>query len=255
MSTRYCMYRVCIMSYRKHTTQRKYHALETSLGYVFTNSDLLVMALTHSSCQKVVGSSVIFGRLEFLGDSVCNMAVTEYIYAQYATLNEGDLSKMRSILISGKTLARLARKLFIGTYLRIGKGQELTRGRDNDSILADTMEAVIGAMFLDSSFSIIQKFLRRELLVDIDTLLSDEKMQNYKSRLLERSQRTDGSKPEYVLERAAGPAHERRRVFTVAVRVNNVVIGRGIGHNRKEAEQAAAHKALQEHFDEYIKEV
>lgn len=208
--------------------------VEENLGYQFKNSDLLTKALTHSSYanEALVESNE---RLEFLGDAVLGCAVAKYLFERYSNAAEGELSKLRSAIVSRRNFARLAKQLEIDKEMLLGKGEEITGGRERESNLSGAFEAVIGALYLEGgyrkTFSIISKLLK-------GCVKKKEIFRDYKTRLQELAQKEHGKIPRYNVVLEEGPPHDK--LFHVEVKVGSNVIGKGRGKNKKEAEQAAA---------------
>jgi ribonuclease III len=218
--------------------------LQQSIGIRFSNPDLLRQALTHKSYAhensgKGGGSN---GRMEFLGDSVLGLAVNEFLYQQFPLAEEGELTKMKSLLVSKAVLARRARAMRLGRFLFLAGAEVETGGRERTSIVADSLEALIGAVYLDRGLDAAKKFLYENLLCDAGKIIRDSKHTNYKSILQEYVQGEYRIHPDYRVLSEQGPEHEK--LFTVEVIVNRKVWGRGTGKNKKEAEQAAARQAM-----------
>jgi ribonuclease-3 len=216
--------------------------LQDAIGYVFRQPDLLVAALSHSSLEDRT-SSLTNERLEFLGDAVLNIVVSRYLFEHFPEQDEGGLSKMRSILVSKKSLSRAAQKIGLGRYLRLGKGQERMQGRINASILCNALQSLFGALVLDSNLEVCAALVKQLILADSHATIRDKRFQNYKSALLEHTQRTVAAKPVYELVKTKGPEHEK--IFVVNVKLKNKILGTGTGPNKKEAEQEAARDALE----------
>ena len=218
--------------------------LEQTIGYRFQDPELLGRALTHRSW--IAGKEMAYWqtneRLEFLGDSVLNMLTTEYLFSTFQELPEGELSKQKSAIVSGKALSESAREWDLGSFLRIGKGEIKAGGREKESILADAFEAVIGAVYLDGGLEPCRKLLQRTHFPKAEAIVGGANFVNYKSLLLERLQATLQTTPEYRLREESGPEHEK--MFSIEVRVNGVVHGVGEGASKKKAEQEAACAAL-----------
>ena len=215
---------------------------EEILGYKFKNPKLLNNALTHSSYANEVHSS--YGsneRLEFLGDSVLSIIVTEYLYNNYKNLPEGELTKLRASLVCEKTLSAFSRQIKIGEYLYLGKGESHNRGNERDSILADAFEAVLSAIYIDGGMEAAKKHVYRFILPELTNRDVDH-LKDYKTLLQEVIQRNPEEKLSYVLTDESGPDHDKR--FTVQVHLNSNVIGEGSGKSKKQAEQEAAMHAL-----------
>jgi ribonuclease-3 len=182
-------------------------------------------------------------RLEFLGDAVLDLVVTDHLFASRPDEDEGKLSKIKSLVVSAKVLAEVARERGVGAHISLSRSEERGGGRDRESILADAFEAVIGAIYLDAGYGSAHRFLHRALIPAFGRFLSDQDFANYKSALLEYSQGKGWGAPQYEVEKTEGPEHHKR--YQVVVRVHGEVWGRGKGHSKKEAEQSAARKALQ----------
>ena len=216
--------------------------LEENLRYEFKNKKLLINALTHSSYANEARDGVSSNeRLEFLGDSVLSIVVSEYIYKEFNNLPEGELTKLRASLVCEKSLCQFSRELELGKYLRLGKGEDKGGGRERDSILADAFEAVLAAMYLDGGFNVaknhVMRFIKNEL-----KHTDDEVFKDYKTALQEIIQKNPEESVNYILTKETGPDHDK--VFEVEVRLNSNTIGKGIGKNKKQAEQSAAKEAL-----------
>lgn len=212
------------------------------LGYVFTKPSLLVEALTHRSwCAEHEGASSN-ERLEFLGDAVLALVVTDHIYAAYPEMAEGQLAPLRAEVVSAEALADLAVELRLGEALLLGRGEEASGGREKPSILSDAMEAVIGAVYLDATWEVLYSHLRGWLADCIAMAAQDPGTRDFKTRLQEHCARHGKQTPEYRLT-AMGPDHARQ--FLAVVHVGGKERGRGEGGSKKQAEQAAAASAWQ----------
>ena len=217
--------------------------LEEEIGYRFNDRKLIMQALSHSSYaneKKRPGGSN--ERLEFLGDSVLSIVVSEYLYTHLTSVAEGDLTKMRASLVCEKSLHIFAQQINLGDYLLLGKGEENTGGRERPSILADAFEAVIAAVYLDGGMEAAKKHILRFMPKDIETRKTPV-FRDFKTVLQEVVQMNPEEKVEYVLIGAEGPDHNKR--FVVEVCLNDQVIGRGKGRSKKDAEQLAAKEALE----------
>ena len=217
--------------------------LEAKLGYEFKNKDLLNTALTHSSYanenkrQNIVNNE----RLEFLGDSVLGMTVADYLYRTREDMPEGQMTKLRAELVCEKSLASVAEKLDLGQYILLGHGEEQGGGRERHSIIADAVEAVIAAIYLDGGYDKASEFIHRFILEPMEvgeTVVSRDN----KTELQEMIQRKSGQVLTYKMTDQSGPDHNK--TFSFAVLLNGEVIGNGVGRSKKEAEQAAAGDAL-----------
>ncbi len=217
-------------------------AFEKILNYTFKNKELLETALTHSSyANEQRGGAVCNERLEFLGDSVLSIIVSDYLYNNFS-LPEGRLTKLRASLVCEKTLCRFSRSLQVGQFLKLGRGERATGGADRDSLLADAFEAILAAIYLDGGMEPAKKHVMRFVLEELRHM-EHENFKDYKTELQEVIQRNPEENLHYVLTGQSGPDHNKQ--FTVEVRLNSNVIGVGTGHSKKAAEQAAACKALE----------
>ena len=216
-------------------------ALEEKLGYRFTDRALLEKALTHSSyANENRGRGLESNeRLEFLGDSVLGMVTADYLYRTHPDLPEGDLTRTRAALVCESSLVEVAQRLDLGAYLKLGRGEEAGGGRERQSILADAVEAVFAAVYLDGGMEQIRSLIHRVLL---SRAPAAEERKDYKTTLQEIVQRRIGQQLTYHMMEESGPDHNKTFVFEV--RLNGEPIGRGGGHSKKEAEQAAARDAL-----------
>lgn len=217
-------------------------ALEKNLNYQFNNKELLLNALTHSSYANEARCGITSNeRLEFLGDSVLSVIVADYLYKNFSSLPEGELTKLRASLVCEKSLCSFSRELQIGKFLRLGKGEEKNGGKERDSILADAFEAVLAAMYLDGGMEVAKKHVMRFILDELKHT-DDEVFKDYKTALQEIIQRNPEESVSYFLTDEKGPDHDK--IFTVEVRLNSNVIGTGKGKSKKQAEQMAAKQAL-----------
>lgn len=218
-------------------------ALEERLGYKFKNINLLKNSLTHSSyANEVRGGFSSNERLEFLGDSVLSVIVSDYIYKHYPNMPEGELTKLRASLVCEKSLCTFSRELHLGEFLMLGKGEEKGGGRERDSILADAFEAVLAAMYLDGGMEVARQHVLRFVLPELNHT-DDEVFKDYKTALQEIIQRNPEEEVTYILTDESGPDHDK--LFTVEVHLNSNIIGKGSGKSKKQAEQSAAKQALQ----------
>lgn len=217
--------------------------LEEKLGYHFKNSKYLETALRHSSyANEKKNRGFSNERLEFLGDSILGLVVADYLYKNFPNLPEGDLTKKRAALVCEKACCGFSRQLDIGKYLLLSHGEQNSGGRTRPSILADAFESVTAAIYLDGGMEEARKFILSFVL----PLLQDEKpktFKDYKTVLQEIVQKNPEESLEYVLTGESGPDHDKH--FSVQVRLNNNVIGKGGGRSKKEAEQQAAREALE----------
>ncbi|MFC1901684.1 ribonuclease III [Chloroflexota bacterium] len=222
------------------------NALQEMLGVGFHNLSLLEMAVVHSSYINENPGSVSGHneRLEFLGDAVLGFVVAEKLYRDFPDLSEGEMTRLRSALVCRDTLARVARTISLGEFLYMGKGEEISGGRDKTANLAGAMEAVIAAVFLDRGAALAGDFVLRLLDTEITGVSRQDAGVDYKSRLQELVQSRQQLTPDYRLVEAVGPEHDKN--FTVEVMVDGTVMGRGNGKSKKLAEIEAARLALQQ---------
>lgn len=217
-------------------------SLEEKLQYSFKNKKLLLNALTHSSYANETRDGISSNeRLEFLGDSVLSIVVSEYIYKQFSNLPEGELTKLRASLVCEKSLCSFSKEMNLGEYLRLGKGEDKGGGRERPSILADAFEAVLAAIYLDGGFEKAKNHVIRFITGELKHT-DDEVFKDYKTALQEIIQRNPEESVTYILTGETGPDHDK--VFEVEVRLNSNTIGVGKGKSKKQAEQFAAKEAL-----------
>ncbi|MDH5662750.1 MAG: ribonuclease III [Elusimicrobiota bacterium] len=212
--------------------------LEEKLKVNFRNKKLLRQALTHKSYAHMAGTKEDNERLEFLGDSVLNLVISEHLYHRYPAYDEGKLTKLKSSLVNRKSLLHWAKKLSLGDYLLISEEEETAGGRQRASLLSNGLEALIGAIYQDQDWDKTKKFI----LGQISRLRGIRKV-DYKSRLQELIQKRYRILPEYKVKTESGPAH--KKFFEIEVKVKSKIFGRGTGWSKKTAEQEAAKKALQ----------
>lgn len=213
---------------------------QEKIGYSFQDERLLRQALTHSSYanEKHMKKLSDNERLEFLGDAVLEIVSSDFLYANYPDLPEGDLTRLRASIVCEPTLAMCTEVLGLGDYLLLGKGEDQTGGRKRKSILSDALEAVIGAIYLDGGFANAKEFVQKYILTDIEhkKLFYDSKT------ILQEVVQGEHETLSYVLVEENGPDHDKS--FSVNVCVGDRVIGSGVGHTKKAAEQEAAYRAL-----------
>jgi len=224
--------------------EASYAALEAKLGYCFRDRSLLANSLLHRSHIHVTGQDREQSneRLEFLGDAVLGLIANEELYQSFPDRSEGDLTKMKSLLVCGARLSEVATEFDLGVHIRMSRSEAATGGRQRSSILADTTEALIGAVYLDGGLGPAREVIKRIVLRGSEAVVARRSLRNYKSRLQELIQSRYKSPPRYKVTRVAGPDHDR--VFEVSVSFNGEVLGRGEGRNKKAAEQQAARVAL-----------
>ncbi len=220
-----------------------FSAFENKIGYTFKNKELLHEALSHSSyANEHRHSRSSNERLEFLGDSVLSIVVSEHLFNHFKHLPEGELTKIRASLVCEKALYEFSHKIDLGQHILLGKGEENSGGRNRPSIIADAFEAVIAAIFLDGGMEAARKYVLGFIPEDLDRNRS-KALNDYKTVLQEVIQRNPEEKVEYVLKDQSGPDHNR--IFVVQVMLNSCVIGTGEGRSKKQAEQMAAKEALE----------
>ena len=217
-----------------------YSALMQAMGYEFKNPALLDIALTHSSYANERHAGECNERLEFLGDAVLGLIAANYLY-ETDRRDEGALSKLRSSVVCSEALASYSRKLGVGQYLKLGRGEEMGGGQNRTSMLENVFEALVAAIYLDGGFAAAEAFalpfLEKELAAR-----RQAKFKDYKTLLQEIVQQNPGESVRYVHTGESGPDHDKK--FTAEVHLNSNVIGKGSGHSKKEAEQQAAREAL-----------
>ena len=217
--------------------------LEEKLGVRFRDRSLLHLALVHGSAGTEGRSrhGENYERLEFLGDSVLNLAISDHLYRMFPSRLEGDLARLRAGLVSEGALARVARDIDLGRYVMLGRGEEKGGGRSRPGLLADALEAVLGAVYIDSGYGVAH-YCATRWFADELTQLEEPGEGDYKSQLQELVQQLERRLPRYRITGQRGPEHER--AFVATVEVNGRILGEGQGRSKKEAEQAAARRAL-----------
>lgn len=210
----------------------------------FKNKNLYELAFIHRSylneAKNVAESNE---RLEFLGDSILSFVVSDHLYKTYPDFDEGILTNLRSLVVNTKSLAKMAKKLNFGHYLKLSHGEEDSGGRENDSILANTFEAVIGALFLDQGIESVRTFLYEVLIPDIEEYVQKKVFKDPKSLLQEYVQARKQNSPMYKVLKEEGPAHAKQ--FTIGVFIGETQLGEGKGKSKQEAEERAAEQALE----------
>ncbi len=210
------------------------------------NSDLKDKAFTHRSYLNEHPEIKEHNeRLEFLGDAVLELATSEFLFKKYPSQPEGDLTAYRASLVKTTTLAETATKLGFGEQLKLSKGEELSGGRKNTSLLADTFEAVVGAIYLDQGFEVVVSFLEKHIFSQIDYILSHNLHKDFKSSLQEYVQSKGFNSPEYTVSNESGPDHNK--TFNISVAINGEEIATGTGKSKQEAQQNAAKHALEKY--------
>jgi len=223
--------------------ENKLKELETLLQHEFLDINLLQQALIHSSFGfEKLETGQNNETLEFIGDAVLDLAVSDILFHFYPGIREGDLTKMRAGLVKETTLAKMARKIQLGDFLLLGKGEDASQGRKKGSILASTFEAVAGAMYLDSGYEKTLEFISTQFKPLLSEKIAGVFAEDAKSHLQERLQEQFNLAPTYHLETQEGPDHAKK--FTVSVRFMGKILGTGSGSSKKGAEQQAAENAI-----------
>lgn len=219
-------------------------AFEERTNYRFKNPALLIQALKHRSFLNVTSEkrSQSYERLEFLGDAILNLIVTELLFSRFPHQDEGTMTKEKATLVNKKILAAKSADLRLGDLLLLSESEEKIGGRQRMSILADVLESVIGAVFLDSGFHDSRKIALNYIYSDIEEILNDNQSMNFKGTLLELTQGKNWGIPLYTVILERGPEHQKE--FTIQVQIKNIPYGNGTGPSKKEAEQLAAREAL-----------
>ncbi|MEK7591576.1 MAG: ribonuclease III [Patescibacteria group bacterium] len=215
--------------------------LEKAIGIRFRNKDLLLQALVHRSAVRESHAHGNNERLEFLGDAVLELATTEYLF-HISGKSEGELTNWRSALVQGRHLAEVAKELKLGEYLFMSRGEEASKGRSKSSTLANAIEALIGAIYLDQGFDIAKEFCEKFILRNLDDLLAKGKHRDEKSLFQEQAQEKYGITPHYDVLDESGPDHDKS--FTCAVFIGEEKVATGKGNSKQRAEQAAAKAGL-----------
>jgi len=220
------------------------HELEKRLEYRFQNISLLELALTHKSVAYEVDSEAGYNeRLEFLGDAVLEIIICTFLYKNFPEYTEGQLAKLKSVVVSQPILAICAQELALGKYIAFGTSQNTNEGRENEANLADTLEAIIASIYLDGGLKFAQRFVLKLFEDKIRQLEQDEIKYDYKTALQDYWQSTTHHQPYYSVIAETGPEHEK--IFEVEVILGDKPYGRGVGRNKKTAEQQAAKVALE----------
>jgi len=221
-------------------------ALQEALGVSFHDLSLLEQAIVHSSYLNENPGYATFSneRLEFLGDAILGFIIAEKLYQDFSGLAEGEMTKLRSVLVRRDTLARVARTIGLGDYLYLGKGEEASGGRHKSANLAGALEAMITAVFLDQGLTITRELVLKLFADELQKVIRQGTEVDYKSQLQELIQSRYQSTPDYRLIEATGPDHDKR--FTVEVVFGDTVLGRGSGKSKKVAESEAARSALEQ---------
>ena len=226
------------------TRMEQLNSLQDQIKFKFSDIKLLNKALTHRSYANENSETLKHNeRLEFLGDSVLDILVSDYLVHEYSEFAEGTLSKIRAAVVNETCLAKLAKSIKLGNYLLLGKGEDLSGGREKASILADTFEALAGAVFCDGRFDAASNIFLPLLIEEITKTAQSWSFRDFKSDLQEYTQNKLVCIPSYKVVREIGPDHAKK--FEVVVMIKNEVEGKGFGRSKKEAEQAAAKMAME----------
>lgn len=226
------------------SAKSRFQNLQDRLGYRFKDTAQLQQAFQHASYvnENVDEKLKDNERLEFLGDAVLDLAISHLLMDRFPSADEGTLSRFRAMLVDEQGLCRVASRLHLGDFVLLGKGEEQTQGRRKPSILANTMEALLGAMYLDGGYESAFQVIQRIFAVSLERIDTPEMVHDFKSRLQEFTQKMNRMMPRYRLVDENGPPHDRR--FVVEIAYNGRTIARGEGRSKKEAEQHAAREAL-----------
>lgn len=222
----------------------KLASFQKQINYSFNDGKLLITALTHTSFanENDIPHYDNNQRLEFLGDAVLDLVVSEELFKKFPTYPEGDLTKIRAMVVCESKLAEKAKMINLGEHLLLGRGEEATGGRNRTSVLADAFEALIGAIYLDGGYENVRRFIRNHLIDDALKIGKEKDFKDYKTALQELVQNDYKQQLEYKVCREEGPDHEK--VFYISVNLDGKELGRGKGRSKKEAEQMAAKEAL-----------
>ncbi len=218
--------------------------IEEKIGYTFNNKSNIGLALTHSSYanEKKNRNLQSNERIEFLGDSVLNLIVSDHLYNNYEELSEGELTKMRASIVCEQTLSDCAKKLDLGDYVLLGKGEELSGGRSRNALLCDLFESIIGVVYLDGGFEPARKFVYKSLEKAFNDARDGRLFTDYKTALQETAQKKGDTHIRYKIVNESGPDHDK--TYFSQVSINKSIKGKGAGKSKKEAEQNAAKEAL-----------
>ncbi len=219
--------------------KKKLQLFEKKSAIRFRSHALLNLAFSHRSYANESDSHIGNNEtLEFLGDSVLGFIVSEYLYTTLQDHNEGEMAKIKSFVVSEASLVKIARQIEVDKFILIGKGEEYSGGRSKKALLADCMEAILGAYYLDSGFKAAKRLVERFFVPEIEAVRENRHQQDYKTLLQEYTQKQYKSYPKYKIVRKKGPDHDR--TFWIEARLNGVSYGPGVGKNKKQAEQEAA---------------
>ncbi|MCX7957000.1 MAG: ribonuclease III [Endomicrobia bacterium] len=218
----------------------QFETIERELKIVFNDKNILKTALIHKSWAVQNKLDVNNERLEFLGDSVLSVVISEFLYKQCKNKNEGELSKLKSILVSKKQLSEWGKEINLGNYIFLSSAEEAAGGRYKDTIIAGAFEAILGAIYLDQGINVVRNFLLEKFLNDV---IHNIEYQDYKSLLQEYSQKEFKELPHYEIIKETGPDHNK--IFDCVVKINQKILGKGKGKTKKEAQQNAAKEAIE----------
>ena len=223
---------------------RRLQELQELINYKFNDESLLKKALIDRSFgnENWEYKNINNEKLELLGDAVLDLIVTEYLYKNFAVATEGELAKLKSMIVSEPVLANISSEIKLGNYLMLSKGEELTGGRERESILGDVFEALLGAIYLDSEINTVRDVALKYLIYKIEHINENEELIDYKTILQEYSQRVYKIIPVYEVINELGPDHKKSFEISVSIEEKKVM-GRGVGKNKKQAEQFAAREA------------
>ena len=223
---------------------RRLQELQELINYKFNDESLLKKALIHRSFgnENWEYKNINNEKLELLGDAVLDLIVTEYLYKNFAVATEGELAKLKSMIVSEPVLANISSEIKLGNYLMLSKGEELTGGRERESILGDVYEALLGAIYLDSEINTVRDVALKYLIYKIEHINENEELIDYKTILQEYSQRVYKIIPVYEVINELGPDHKKSFEISVSIEEKKIM-GRGVGKNKKQAEQFAAREA------------
>lgn len=233
-----------IPTFQHQCAMQDFSLLEKSLGFTFTQKDLLIQAFTHRSYLNENPNFPLLHneRLEFLGDAVLELIITEHLYRNYPEKSEGELTTWRAALVNAKMLSNIAKELDFNTYLLLSKGEAKETGKPRDYILANALEAFIGALYLDGGFKTAEQFVQKHLLKELPRIIEAKLYRDAKSRFQEIAQAELGATPTYAVLKEWGPDHAKQ--FRVGVFLGNELIAEGEGSSKQEAEENAAQNAL-----------
>lgn len=223
--------------------------IQDIIGYRFRNESLLEISLTHRSYSHSSDSDTLSNeRLEFLGDSVLGLVIAEQLYRDHPSMQEGELTKTKALLVNEATLAEIGKEIRLNDYMKLAMEEDRSGGRDRPSIISDTVESVIGAVFLDGGIEAARDMVLRLIYTRKEEIISDASRRNFKGELLELAQARGEGLPRYDVVSERGPDHEK--VFRIEVYVEGRMVGTGSGSTKKEAEQKAAAVALEQYSKE-----